>query len=116
MTIIAFGLFFVALTLVSRDNHPTLLLNLIASGIMTLASLATYFGVSSALPRTLRALGLIVLAWCIAGALSAILISVAYDALWGPDPLRFSMASNIAMDIVVVTACWWWAVLFRRFF
>lgn len=61
------GLFLVVLVLVSRDNHPTLLLNLIASGIMTVASLATYLGVSRAVPRTLASLGQIVLAWCIAG-------------------------------------------------
>jgi hypothetical protein len=116
MPIVAYGLFLVALVLVSRDNHPTLLLNVIASGIMTLASLATYVGVSRAVPRTLASLGRLVLAWCIAGTLSALLISFSYDELWGPDPLRFSMASNIAMDIVVVTAGWWWAVLFRRIF
>jgi hypothetical protein len=116
MPIVAYGLFLVVLVIVSRDNHPTLVLNVIASGIMTLASLATYVGVSRAVPRTLASLGQIVLAWCIAGALSAILISFAYDEIWGPDPLRFSMESNIAMDIVVVIAGWWWAVIFRRIF
>jgi len=116
MPFVAYGLFLVVLVIVSWDNHPTLLLNLVASGIMTLASLVTYVGVSRAIPRTLASLGQLVLAWCIAGALSAILISFAYDEIWGPDPLRFSMESNIAMDIVVVIAGWWWAVLFRRIF
>ena len=116
MPIVAYGLFLVALVIVSRDNHPTLLLNLVASGIMTLASLATYVGVSRAVPRSLVSWGQLVLAWCIAGTLSALLISFAYDEIWGPDPLRFSMESNIAMDIVVVIAGWWWAALFRRIF
>ena len=49
-------------------------------------------------------------------ALFALVISFAYDELGGPDPGRFSLASNIAMDIVVVTAGWWWAVIFRRIF
>ena len=115
MTIIAYGVFFAALTLISQNNHPTLLLNLIASGIMTLASMAIYVAFSGTQLRAFASLIRIVLAFCIAGTISAILISLVYDKLWGTDPLRFGIGQNIVMDIVVVAAGWGWTVLFRRF-
>jgi hypothetical protein len=110
----AFALFFVALVLVSRNNHPTLELNLIASAIMTLAS-AAVFGLAGRLHGFSPGhLVRVALTGLVAGAVSAFLISQVYDALRGPDPLRFSLQDNIMMDTAVVLAGWLWASVLTR--
>jgi len=114
LPVVAYVLFFGALVAVSRNNHPTLTLNLVASGIMTLASLLVFV-----LPVRVTASGAIrvLLVGCaclVAGAVAAVSISLVYDALWGPDPLRFGMIENVGMDTAVVLAGWLWASLVAR--
>ena len=114
LPIVAYGVFFAALVAASGVNHPTLALNLVASGIMTVASAGVFIASRRFLLHGVFHYVLVGVAALLAGTASAFSISFAYDALWGPDPLRFGVAENIAMDTAVVLAGWLWTSLVVR--
>lgn len=90
--------------MVSRNNHPTLLLNLLATSILVICSAASFHvwkvgfqGKSMGARLLLRLAGTVLL-----GILAAAVIHVVYDMIHGPDPLRFSPVANAIMDIAFV--------------
>jgi len=106
--LIACGLFFGALVAVSVNNHPTLMLNLVASGIMTIASFLVFLIFRQVPARGAMNYAMVGCSSLVAGAAAAVAISLVYDVLWGPDPLRFGMGQNVVMDTAVVFAGWFW--------
>ncbi|QEH38769.1 hypothetical protein OJF2_73750 [Aquisphaera giovannonii] len=91
--------------IVSRNNHPTLRLNVLASFLLMLTfAAAVYANHLLLIPRLwsrrrfaayaaslLGVMGLLALA-CTAA------IHLAYDGLWGPDPARFGFLTNLGME------------------
>jgi hypothetical protein len=99
--VIAFALTLILVAL-TRGNHATLALAVFASVVFVIA--ADIAERLSKLTPTGRALKAVAFVGCAgaAGLVSALVISLAYDHVVGPDPLRFSLAMNIAMDTAVV--------------
>ena len=90
--------------LLTLDHHPTRSLAAIATGIIVACSAAAvYLNSGLLLPRFgrlrwpgyLAALAGMVILLALAAAGS---ITVAYDTLWGPDPLRYSFRMNVLLD------------------
>ena len=90
---------------VSRDHHPTLLLNMLASAVLVAASaVAVYANALVLRPRYVRQrrgwqyvleLALTVMALDL---VSVLVIQWLYDMLWGPDPSRYSFWTNIGLE------------------
>jgi len=102
--IVVWGLVFAFWFFVSRNNHPTLLLNALATSVLVGCSAAGVlvwqqaFSRRSFVVRTaLRILCVVAL-----GMMAAVIIRLFYDLLLGPDPRRFSFVSNLVMDIAFV--------------
>ena len=89
---------------ISRPNHPTSMLNATATTVMVLFSIAAFVIIARSSRNAPFVLKLSVTAICIVGAgvLAALAIRVVYDIAIGPDPRRFGLATNIAMDTAVV--------------
>ena len=95
---------------VSQDNQASPTLLVIATTLLVGGSaLAVYLNHGLWIPRLLRvgrtrnyvlALGVTLLGIAIGVAGS---IHVAYDVLWGPDPLRFGWWANLGMDALFVS-------------
>jgi hypothetical protein len=90
--------------LITLDRHPTLSLAVIATSIIVgCSAAAVYLNTGFLLPRfeKLRwpayvpAIFSVVMLLAVAAATS---IQLAYDILWGPDPLRFGFWTNVALD------------------
>lgn len=109
---------------VSRSNHPTLLLNLLSTSILVVCSAASFGvwnagfrGKSWAIRLLLRSAGTVSF-----GIAAAVIIHVVYDVIHGPDPLRFSPLANVIMDIAFVGihvllawfASWLWKMATQR--
>ena len=99
--IVVWGLVFVFWFVVSRNNHPTSLLNALATSILVGCSAVgvlvwrhAFSGRRFPVRTALRVLCVVVL-----GTLAALIIRLIYDLLLGPDPRRFSFVSNLMMDI-----------------
>lgn len=90
---------------VSRDHHPTLLLNALASAVLVAASaVAVYANALVLRPRYIQkrrgwryALEL-ALTVMVLDLVSVLAIQWLYDMLWGPDPLRYGFWMNIGLE------------------
>ncbi len=98
------SLVFVIWLIVARNNHPTFALNFVSTFILVISSAASFRvwrtgfrGRSAAARVILRTISTVAL-----GTLAAVVIHLVYDAIRGPDPLRFSFVSNVAMDTAFV--------------
>ena len=94
---------------VSRNNHPTLLLNFIASTTLVIVSaVAAYAFFLRFLPKLRSSHNRIrrffeFTATILALDLSAVLlIQYAYDTLWGPDPARFGFWTNVLLEAAFI--------------
>ena len=110
---------------VSRHNHPTLVLDAIATAVLVSAvALAVYANHFWLRPRLWRAKRFTEYALAMLVALGVLalgcvlLIQQVYDLLWGPDPRRFGFWANLGLDfsglaihVLAITACTW---IFRR--
>lgn len=95
---------------VSRNNQATPTLLVIATTLLVGGSaLGVYANHLLWIPRLLRrghplryaaALGATLLVLTLAVVLG---IQLAYDVLWGPDPLRFGFWTNVGMDFLFVS-------------
>ena len=90
---------------VSRNNHPTLLLNGIATGVLIIAFAASiYFNWRVLVPRYWRSRKFLAYWTWLLLAMSALtvadvaVIQKIYDVLWGPDPRRFGFWVNYGLD------------------
>jgi hypothetical protein len=92
----------VVLVALTRGNHATLHLAVLASSAFVLsADLGERASRRMASGLALKVIAFFgVAAFC--GVVSALLISVAYDRVVGPDPLRFGLATNIVMDTTII--------------
>ena len=88
-------------------HHPTLLLNMLASGVLVAASaIAVHWGRP---PRAGKQLyswiqiysHLAVRIFALA-VVAVLIIQFAYDQLWGPDPARYSFVVNLLMDATFI--------------
>jgi hypothetical protein len=91
-----------AIMLVSLNNHPTLTLNLFATGVFILCADVGERVSSRERQKPALRYVLFVAAACVGGGVAAATIGLAYDAAIGPDPRRFSLMSNIMMDSIIV--------------
>lgn len=112
---------------VSRHNHPTLLLDCLATALLVAAfAAAVYFNWRILVPRFLRTRRLFAY-WAsllaVVSALSAadaLVISKVYDFVWGPDPRRFGFWVNFGLEFALIciyllaAACVAWLVRRRR--
>ncbi len=92
-------------TFVSRDHHPTLLIDAVATGMLMVASAAGfYWNVNLLWPRLRARLPVYgaALAVTIFGlaVVTAYAISLFYDVAWGPDPARYGFWDNVGLDAV----------------
>jgi len=90
----------------SRNNHPTLPLNMIATGILLAAfAAALYFNWLVLVPRLWQRKryttywGALLVIANILTAVTVVAISSVYDLLWGPDPRRFGFWVNYGLDL-----------------
>jgi hypothetical protein len=93
----------VLLFVVSVHNHPSLLVDGIATSLMIAAS----FGAAEILrrikvTRVAARIGLAAIAIVIGGAVAAVTIALVYNVLVGADARRFGFIANVAMDTAVV--------------
>jgi len=96
---------------VSRDHHPTLFIDMVATGLLMLAAAgAFYANLLVLVPRFWRGgrfgmwvLGFLALIAALA-VVTAIAISIFYDAAWGPDPTRYGFATKVAMEAAWIAA------------
>jgi hypothetical protein len=95
--ICAFGIWLAATT----GNHPDWIMRILATAI--LVGMSALYSIRWA-PRKLTAKHLFFssLALLGCGLVTAIVIRVIYDAWIGPDPRRFSLLVNLAMDTAVL--------------
>ncbi len=89
----------------SRWNHPTLLLDAVASALLVLMFAGAAYANHLLLiprfwgPRRYGTYGALLLGVLGAFALACTAaIHVAYDGLWGPDPARFGSWANLGME------------------
>jgi hypothetical protein len=95
--------------LISGRNHPNLLINAVATALLvTTFAAAVYANHLWLIPRYSRngrvgayATALVVVMTSLALACAAA-IRLVYDALWGPDPLRFGFWANFGMELAGV--------------
>ncbi len=94
--------------MISRDNHPTLALDAAATSVLIgasviafvlLARTAPFDGRPTSAAQTLIA-ALTICALC--GLAAAATITGIYNVMDGPDPRRFSFATNVKLDTIVV--------------
>lgn len=94
---------------VSRQNHPTLTLNLIASALLVLTfACAVYVNHLRLIPRLWKARrfaaygAALLLAMAGLALICTAAIHIVYDVLRGPDPARFGFWTNFLMEFVLV--------------
>lgn len=94
---------------VSRHNHPTLRINLIASGMLVATfAAAVYANHRGLIPRLWKArrfaayAAALLLAMGLCALICTVAIHVMYDVLWGPDPARFGFWTNLGMEFALV--------------
>ncbi|WP_165220653.1 hypothetical protein [Aquisphaera insulae] len=95
--------------IVSRDNHPTLGLNVLASLLLVITfAAAVHINHRALIPRywvTRRYVaygGMLLLAMGLLALACTAAIHVLYDALRGPDPARFGFLANLGMEFALV--------------
>jgi len=112
----------------THDHHPTPTIAMLATGIMVAGSAAAvYINALILLPRfaanRLWMRYLLLLGATVAAMTLPVVISIQwiYDALWGPDPLRFGFWTNAAYDaagilfhLLLAMGIMWLARLMRR--
>ncbi|HLY07516.1 MAG TPA: hypothetical protein VKR31_17350 [Rhizomicrobium sp.] len=89
---------------VSRANHPTVMLDAVATTLMVMASAAAFAIIVQASRSTSAITKICAVALAIVGGgiLAALAIHAVYDIEVGPDPRRFGLMANIGMDTAVV--------------
>ena len=94
---------------VSRNHHPTLLINILATSVLVAASAtAVYVNAAVLWPkfrwhRIRWRYGMELI--CMVSALdviAVITIQVMYDRLWGPDPLRYGVGTNLIYEAIFI--------------
>ncbi len=102
--VVVWSVVFVFWMILSRHNHPTLVLNSIATFVLVGCSAVgaefwkrAFVGRTFALRTIMRLAGIIAL-----GAIAAVVIRLFYDMILGPDSRRFSFVANLLMDITFV--------------
>lgn len=111
---------------VSRHNHPSLLLDVAATTLLVATfALAVYAHHLILIPCFLRRgriaayLAALLLVTALLSLACTLLISLVYDVLWGPDPLRFGFATNLVMElfgvvlhlVAVAAGVWLWTTI-----
>ncbi len=87
----------------SRGKHPNWAMGLVCTSVLVGAS-AFYAIALSPNGNTANRVGFSLLALIACGMLAATAIHGLYDIFIGPDPRRFSFASNAAMDTCLILA------------
>ena len=85
----------------TTTSHPNWTLRILCTGVLVTAS-AVYACRFTPQKLELKNVTFSVVMLMLCGTLAALLIHVLYDALLGPDPRRFSLTSNVIMDITFV--------------
>ena len=101
---VVWGLVFAFWFVASRNNHPTPLLNTLATSILVGCSavgVLVWKQAFSGRPFVVRTASRVLCVVAL-GTLAAVIIRLIYDLLLGPDPRRFSFVSNLMMDIAFV--------------
>ena len=81
--------------------HPSWVLRFLSTSVLVFFS-AVFACRFTPSKLTINQVLLSVVALVASGIVAALLIHVAYDVLHGPDPLRFTLASNIVMDTTFI--------------
>ncbi len=111
----------------ARAHHPTLAIDAVATACLLAAcAVAVYANGLVLVPRLMRRgrvgayLAALVGTTLASATAGVIVIQVVYDAMWGPDPLRYGFAFNLATDWLAVAlhvaAAMGLAMLSRRVF
>ncbi len=94
----------------SRDYHPTLLIDALATAVLvTVAALAVYANSRVLLPKywERRSYGQYAVALLftigVLALIAVVVIQWIYDALWGPDPRRFGFGTNFVYECVFIS-------------
>jgi hypothetical protein len=98
-----------AWVIVSRDHHPTLLINIFATSVLVAVSaMAVYVNAIVLWPQFRRhriiwryGLELICMV-LVLDVIAVVTIQVLYDRLWGPDPLRYGIGINIVYEAIFI--------------
>lgn len=95
---------------VSRHNHPNLLLNALATGLLVATfAAAVYANHLRLIPRLCRRRRFAAYALALLLTMSALALActgaihVVYDLIHGPDPARFGFWTNFGMEFAGVT-------------
>jgi hypothetical protein len=91
--------------LISRDHHPTLLIDALATGVLVAVTAACVYINSLVLrPRfaahrrwwqyAAELLAIVI----VADVVAVLAIQWIYDTLWGPDPLRYGFLTNVLYE------------------
>ncbi len=93
----------------SRNNHPTLVLNVVASFALVGVSAVAVYTTRGVLARRyqqhhskVRYAAEMLLLVAVLDLVAVLTIQAAYDALWGPDPARFGFWTNVALEAVFI--------------
>jgi hypothetical protein len=90
---------------ISRDHHPTLLIDGLATGVLVAVTAACVYANSLVLRprlgahrRPLQYAGELLGVILSADLLAVLTIQWIYDTLWGPDPLRYGFLTNVLYE------------------
>ena len=89
----------------SRDNHPNLKLNVIASSLLVMTFAAAVY-INRRLRRRYQAFPYaiaLLFALTVLSFVCTAAIHVVYDRLWGPNPARFGFWTNFGMEFTLTT-------------
>jgi hypothetical protein len=112
-TILVQALAWVALwgfwVVVSRHNHPSLVLNAVASALLVATFAGTvHLNQLRLIPRLWDARRFTVYGGALLLAMGGLALActaaihIVYDLLWGPDPARFGFWTNFGMEFVLI--------------
>ena len=98
-----------ACVVLARAHHPTLAIDAVATACLLAACAVAVYGNGCVLvPRLLRRgriaayLAALVGTTLASATVGVMVIQVVYDVMWGPDPLRYGFAFNLATDWLAV--------------
>lgn len=95
---------------ISREHHPTLLIDALATAMLVAVSALTVYANSRLLVPKFWKRGLygqyagaLLLTIAALALVAVVLIGWMYDALWGPDPARFGFGTNFVYECVFIS-------------
>jgi hypothetical protein len=95
---------------ISRDYHPTLLIDALATGVLVGVTAACVYANNlilrprlAAHRRTWRYAAELLAAIMVADVVAVLMIQWIYDTLWGPDPLRYGFLTNVLYEAAFIS-------------